>query len=1208
MSEINIDITKLSGYEDLPDGTYNIAVVAKGDPNYYVDSDPSNSVSYVVPTYLINYSLTNVSAHGAQINSIAAGDTVTVIFDIDQYYKMPLDISQAVSVTNATAGSFTSISDNQFSFTLSNASGPVSVSITAELISYTVTYNLTNITKSESSPTVVYANALENINIQLNSDAGYTAATSSAITISNATLSNYSDEGTYCTFKLTNITGNISITASTTTYYNYPITVVTTGLTPGQSNPTTINIGAPVTLQFTSIAGYKVPEYGTDIVITNATKETYTKTSDTSCSLVISNPTGDVGVGIAGIGYSITYNLTGVKKTTSSPTEWSGNSVNVVLYTDPAEGKNVPSNQDITVAGATKSNYSSSNCLSCSFTLSNPTGDISITTSGVTTSVTYITFSSVDGFSLGMVDRIKYWDGSLEYSTDTETWTTWDGTSDIFSVSAGDQYNICLRGSNNTYITGGYYNINGFKLTSTGINGISCKGNIENLLDYISVSNNIHPAMSQQQSCYGSLFLNCDYLTSAPELPAITLTGDCYNSMFQGCSRLLKAPALPATTVSYAGYQNMFKGCTSLKETPKLPATTLNYYCYNGMFLGCTSLETLPELPATTLFVNCYGYMFSDCTKIALSTTQSEQYPYSYRIPVSGTGTDPGFGANSALYHMFMNAGDIWTPQINTTYYTNAKIAPLDTPSISLSVNTLTIVDNSGRADSFDIYVDGVCRANVVTAQQGNTTFDLSTISGIVHGQYTVTVRAKKSGYVDSAASNSVEWAYLPKQRLPAPTNISFDDSTNIVTFDRVEYALKYKLYDTGGPLIGEIPQQMTATVSYNIANLSNFSALSVAGIHWLYLVACGDPNVYDDSYNSAIFLYVSMPTVSLGLSGSVLTVSVEHSNLDNYIDYYTLYADESGNVMSRNIYSATYDLSEWLTTPGTYSVYVKVHFDIQEGRYSPYSSSVSYVVAPPSTGYVLSFSNDYSISDTGSVEQCALYVTYANGTVAEVPLEPEQARGTSYNSVASLGLHASDSTYLDYTMNGVSDYLYTVDGDGTLTLSGDCTITYCDGQECIAADTLVLMADGTQKQLGEIHTGDYILSYDWNTMQLVPNKVIYSSCEEPDWNTGGWDVSRYFKRTFSDGTVIKQAFAHRFYNREQQKFVYLEQWSLGQHTYAYNNGQGKLVEYVNSEKVYQPLRFARITGENGTNYFANGLLTGDRHCPRNIILPPEES
>ena len=60
-------------------------------------------------------------------------------------------------------------------------------------------------------------------------------------------------------------------------------------------------------------------------------------------------------------------------------------------------------------------------------------------------------------------------------------------------------------------------------------------------------------------------------------------------------------------------YEYMFKDCTSLTTAPELPATTLSNNCYRGMFNGCTSLTSAPELRATTLDFDCYEYMFNNC-------------------------------------------------------------------------------------------------------------------------------------------------------------------------------------------------------------------------------------------------------------------------------------------------------------------------------------------------------------------------------------------------------------------------------------------------------------------------------------------------------------------------------------------------------------------------------------------------------------------
>ena len=219
----------------------------------------------------------------------------------------------------------------------------------------------------------------------------------------------------------------------------------------------------------------------------------------------------------------------------------------------------------------------------------------------------YLSFIGNEDFTLKTYNTTKNWDGTLEYSTDTSTWSTWDGTE---ISSAGNK--LYLRGTGNTKITDGSYDYR-FVFTGTDALKIACKGNIENLLDYETVIAGGHP----------------------------TIADWCYSNMFDGCTSLTTAPALPATTLANGCYRNMFNGCTSLTTPPELPATTLNARCYYEMF--------------------CY------CTNIKLSTTQTGEYQTPYRIPTSGTGKI----AFSALEDMFYGTGGTFTgtPEINTTYY-----------------------------------------------------------------------------------------------------------------------------------------------------------------------------------------------------------------------------------------------------------------------------------------------------------------------------------------------------------------------------------------------------------------------------------------------------------------------------------------------------------------------------------------------------------
>ena len=272
----------------------------------------------------------------------------------------------------------------------------------------------------------------------------------------------------------------------------------------------------------------------------------------------------------------------------------------------------------------------------------------------------------------------KEWDGTVEYSTDHNTWTVWNGS----AISSSNK-KLYLRGSGNTT----FYTSKGARFVLSA--RAACSGNIQTLLQYNNPPTSIPaeycyngmfrscksltqapelPATTLATYCYYYMFAYCSSLVQAPELPATTLVDMCYSNMFNGCTSLTTAPALPATTLADSCYSGMFYGCTSLTKAPELPATTLASYCYNYMFFNCTSLTQAPELPATTLATYCYYGMFYNCTKLKISATQSSDYPTAWRIPSSGTISSTASGWNT---DMLESTGGTFTsnPSINTTYY-----------------------------------------------------------------------------------------------------------------------------------------------------------------------------------------------------------------------------------------------------------------------------------------------------------------------------------------------------------------------------------------------------------------------------------------------------------------------------------------------------------------------------------------------------------
>ena len=353
----------------------------------------------------------------------------------------------------------------------------------------------------------------------------------------------------------------------------------------------------------------------------------------------------------------------------------------------------------------------------------------------------YLTFSSQNIFSLETSGNTKTWNGTLEYFSSDNTWAVWEGTGALSAVTNGAEYVLYLRGIGNTVITGNQYP---FKFLGSDI---ACIGNIETLLDYVTVEAGEHPAMATHcyeymfsgcssliqapelpattlaDNCYEYMFYKCSSLIQAPELPATTLAANCYEHMFSGCSSLIQAPELPATTLADNCYEYMFYKCSSLIQAPELPATTLaaNCYafmfyecpsliqapelpattlvtqCYEYMFSGCSSLIQAPELPATTLAFRCYKDMFSSCTSLKLSETKTEEYTQEYRIPSSGDGTT----SLDSLDRMFYSTGGTFTgtPNINTTYYLSSdNMIARGTEIATLNGYVKNMIDNEKAA------------------------------------------------------------------------------------------------------------------------------------------------------------------------------------------------------------------------------------------------------------------------------------------------------------------------------------------------------------------------------------------------------------------------------------------------------------------------------------------------------------------------------
>ena len=197
-------------------------------------------------------------------------------------------------------------------------------------------------------------------------------------------------------------------------------------------------------------------------------------------------------------------------------------------------------------------------------------------------------------------------DVSLQIYIDGTSWSDYQFGTAIFLAHAGDK--VYFRNAADE-VTGFSTKDGQYQFSLTG--KISASGNVMSLVDKTCTATTI-----PNDYCFSGLFLYCESLIAAPELPAITVAEECYTNMFNGCTNLTTAPTLPATTLAKYCYYFMFHGCSALTTAPTLPAITLANNCYTGMFDSCTALTIAPDLPATTLAYNCYSYMFKGCTNL----------------------------------------------------------------------------------------------------------------------------------------------------------------------------------------------------------------------------------------------------------------------------------------------------------------------------------------------------------------------------------------------------------------------------------------------------------------------------------------------------------------------------------------------------------------------------------------------------------------
>ena len=166
---------------------------------------------------------------------------------------------------------------------------------------------------------------------------------------------------------------------------------------------------------------------------------------------------------------------------------------------------------------------------------------------------------------------------------------------------------------------------------------------------------------------------------------------------------------------------------------------------------------------------------------------------------------------------------------------------------------------------------------------------------------------------------------------------------------------------------------------------------------------------------------------------------------------------------------------------------------------------------------------------------------------------------------------------------NKDAQYKYSDFCDGTLT-----KLEAESSSGCVTPDTLITLADGTQKRVDELTGYEELLVWNMETGELDSAPIMFIDYEDQA-------EFKVVYLTFSDGTVVKVIYEHGFWDYDLNKYVYLDENAADYigHTFAKQDGNTLTkvtLESVNivteTNEAWSPVTVGHLC------YFVNGMLS----------------
>ena len=214
--------------------------------------------------------------------------------------------------------------------------------------------------------------------------------------------------------------------------------------------------------------------------------------------------------------------------------------------------------------------------------------------------------------------------------------------------------------------------------------------------------------------------------------------------------------------------------------------------------------------------------------------------------------------------------------------------------------------------------------------------------------------------------------------------------------------------------------------------------------------------------------------------------------------------------------------------------------------------------------------------------------VTTSNATVSGVT----NGQTAYYGDTITFTVSYSGSISKETTVTDANGNPVTTTGSYTFTMpASNVTINASSSTTCVTADTLVTLADGTQKRIDAVTFDDKILVWNFYTgfYDIAPAMALVNH---------GYEQNSIIKLSFSNGAVLKFIGVHGAFSKDENRFVDINVGNASSYigdTFLASSAAGFVdVTLLDVEIYSEYVESWTIVTEKHYNAVLNGMLTAN--------------